>query len=37
MAIDGAKQRIRVFSNFRIIFGRCAAASVIPAAESINP
>jgi hypothetical protein len=37
IAIAGAKQRIRVLSKFCIMFGRCAASSVIPAAESINP
>jgi hypothetical protein len=37
IAIAGAKQRIRGFSKFCIMFGRCAASSVIPAAQSINP
>jgi hypothetical protein len=37
IAIAGAKQRTRGLSKFCIMFGRCAASSVIPAAESISP
>jgi hypothetical protein len=37
IAIAGAQQRTRGFSKFCIMFGRCAASSVIPATESISP